>query len=392
MQPFKLLLMAEQLRVQLVSDDQRWREIAELYWSQDDEGQFVYRVAEIAEAYGVSSREVQEIASQAAVAESESRQCGHCGLGRRFKSRHEASTTGSYHRGGFICDDCRIQEAAERREAERRLIAEQYSVPTDSQPDCAALSLEEAVGLYSLIRQCADEDHSRLLPVRTASQPIAPQEYVFDLLRELRENVLWVDPDSDSDAFVWESGTPDRFYLDVVRWRVAGDPGELARVARELQRRFEENDWPSHWEAEAPYVQRRIAAHELADYLVARLAEHHFQFSPGEKTWEILNAMARSRPIGEGYNLIWRAARDAAAFYVREGCPAKRATGYAIGVLRRSFENAEAQGWSLKAFSRDWNLPRSEVAHVFYELYLGEANEMAFPPIPIANAADPLAA
>ncbi|HEY8501598.1 MAG TPA: hypothetical protein VIL21_02840, partial [Solirubrobacterales bacterium] len=377
--------MPERLRVQLVSEDPRSQEIAELYWSQDDEGQFVYRVAEIAETYDISSREVQEVACRAAVAESESRQCGHCGLGRRFRSRHEASTTGSYLQGGFICDECSIQEAAERREAERRLIAEHYSVPDDYRFDCANLSLEEAVGLYSLIRQCADEDHSRLLPVRTASQTIGPHEYVFDLLRMLHENLLWVDPDSDSDAFVWENGAPDRFYLDAVRWRVPGEPGELARIAQELRRIFEEKDWPEHWEDEAPHLQRRIAAHELADYLVARLAEHHFQWSPGEKTWEILNAMARSRSIGEGYNLIWRAARDAAAFYVREGCSAKRAAGYAITVLRRSFENAEAQGWNLKAFSRDWNLPRSEVTHVFYELYLGVANEMTFPPLPIAD-------
>ena len=378
--------------MQLVSDDQRSQEIAELYWSQDEEGQFVYRVAEIAETYGVSSHEILEIASEAAVAESESRQCGNCGSGRRFKSRHEASTSGSYFGGGFICDECRVQQATDRREAERKLIAECYSVPEDARLDCTKLSLEEAVGLYSLIRQCADESHSRMLPVQTASQSVAPQEYVFDLLRELHENVLWVDPDSDSDAFDWETGAPDRFYLAAVRWRVPGEPTDLAPVATELQRMFEEKDWPSHWEAEAPYLQRRIAAHELVDYLVARLAEHHFRFSPGPKTWEVLNAMAKSRPIGEGYNLIWRAARDAAAFYVREDCSAKRATAYAIGVLRRSFEKAETQDWNLKPFSRDWDLPRSEVAHVFYELFLGETDEMTFPPLQVADVTDSLAA
>ena len=381
--------MPERLRVQLTSEDQQSQEIAELYWSQDDEGQFVYRVAEIAETYGVSSREVQEIASQAAIAESEARQCGHCGLGRRFKSRHEATTSGSYIRAGFVCDDCRIQEAAEKREAERRLIAEHYTVPVDFQLDCAAFSLSEAVGLYALIRQCGDEDHSRLLPVRTASQPIAPQEYVFDVLRELHRNVLWVDPDSASDAFVWETGSPESFYLSDVRWRVPGEPDELARIASELRRTFEEKDWPSHWTLEAPYLQRRIAAQELADYLLLCLAEHHFQFSPGEKTWEVLNAMAGSRPIGEGYNLIWRAARDAAAFYVREDCAAKRAAGYGIAALRRSFERAETQGWSLKPFSRNYNLPRSEVTHVFYELFLGEADEMTVRPLPLDAAQDP---
>ena len=89
------------------------------------------------------------------------------------------------------------------------MIAEHYSVPDDYRLDCTTLSLEEAVGLYSLIRQCADEAHSRLLPMRTASQSIGLQEYVFDQLRMLHENVLWVDNDSDSDAFVWESGAPD---------------------------------------------------------------------------------------------------------------------------------------------------------------------------------------
>jgi hypothetical protein len=82
------------------------------------------------------------------------------------------------------------------------------------------------------------------------------------------------------------------------------------------------------------------------------------------------------------------AARDAAAFYVREDCTAKRAAGYGIAALRRSFERAEAQSWSLKQFSRNYSLPRSEVAHVFYELFLGEADEMVTEPLPLPPPAD----
>jgi len=379
--------MPEILRLQLTSDDQQAREIAELYWSQDDEGQFVYRVAEIAETYRLSSREVRELANQGGIAESQSRRCGHCGSGFSFKSRADVSMTSAY-RSDFICDECRHREESERRDAERRLITERYVVPDGPALNCSALGLEEAVFLYALIRQCADESESRLLPVQTASQRIGPGDYVYDLLNELLDEVLWVDPDSDPAAFDWETGAPDRFYLARVRWRIAGKPVELARIATALRKTFDEKDWPSHWEGEAPFVQRRIAAHELADYLVARLAEHHFQFTPGPKTWELLRTMAESRPIGEGYNLIWRAARDAAAFYVREGCARKRATAYAVGVLRRSFERAGSQGWSVSSFSRDWNLPRSEVAHVFFELFLGEDDEMTCPPIQLNEASD----
>jgi hypothetical protein len=373
--------MPELLRLQLTSENDQAREIAELYWSQDEEGLFVYRVAEIAETYGMSSREVREAANQGGVAESIVRRCGSCGSGLLFKSRNEVSMSGSYRRD-FICDDCRHHEATERRDAERRLIAERYAVPSEPSLNCSTLALEDAVALYAMIRQCSDESHSRILPVQTASQRIGPGQYIYDLLNELYEEILWVDPDSDSEAFDWETGAPDRFYLGRVRWQVAGSAEGLARVAADLRGIFEEKDWPSHWDAEAAFVQRRIAVHELADYLVARLAEHHFQFSPGPKTWEILRAIASGRSIGEGYNLIWRAARDAASFYVREGCSKKRATSYAIGVLRRSFEQAESKGWSLKGFARDWNLPQSEVSHLFFGLFIGVDDEMKFPPIP----------
>lgn len=379
---FRLADVRERVRLQMVSDDPRAREIAELYWEQDPEGAFVYRVAEIAETYGLNGRQVREVINVAAIAESEDRLCGVCGAGYRMASRQDATSVGGPRE--IVCDECRVEQEEERRHAERRMIADQYLVPEEASPLLVAgLKLVEAVGLYAVIRQCSDEQHRRILPVAAAGERIAPHEYVWQLLRDLHESILWVDPDSDPGAFVWESGSPDRFYLERVSWKLAGDPEELGSVSSQLAETFKAKSWPTHWEHEAPHLQRLLAAQELAAYFVRCLEEHHLSISPGERTWEVLNAMADSRPIGSGYNLIWRAARDAAAFMVRENCSTAHAAAWGVSALRRSFEKAESQAWTLSPFSRHWGLPRSEMTHIFFELFLGESDEMITGPLPL---------
>jgi hypothetical protein len=382
--------MAERLRLRFVADDSRLREIAELYWSQDEEGQFEHRVGEIAETFGLTESEVREVAKAAVVAESESLLCSDCQSPRTFASRHDVARSSGW-RHAYLCDACRSSRAEEQaRQAEeaaaarRRGIAEHYAVPEEPLIDVTRLGLEEAVALHALIRLCADESFQSIRPIATADKPIAPGNdngYVYELLKDLiGAGTICVDPESSPDAFVWgESGEPDRYYLDAVSWRLPGPVSELKRVADQLVETFDARDWPEHWEDEAPYFQMLLAAHELAAYLVARYEEHHFQFSPAEKTWAVLDSMAAQLSIGQGYSLIWKAARDAAAFYVRESCEKRRAAGWGIAALRRSFERAQTNGWTISSYNRPWDMEESEVTHIFYRVFLNAEDPIALP-------------
>jgi hypothetical protein len=50
------------------------------------------------------------------------------------------------------------------------------------------------------------------------------------------------------------------------------------------------------------------------------------------------------------YSFIWRAAKDAAAFYVRERVTKRHAANTVVGAIERSAERAVANGWDVKDF------------------------------------------
>lgn len=385
--------MSDPVHLRIITSDVRERDIAELYWSQDDDSNFEYRVREIAETYEISEREVREIASSAAAAESTTSACSSCGGPRTFKSRHDAQYRA--FRNKFVCENCR-RELAEHQERareelaahKRELIQQHYLVPEDRSPNVRGLRLEHAVALQALLRVCASENGGRIDPIQTSSKPIAPgTDYIYDLLKELTSaGLIFVDPNSATDAFDWEIGEPERYYLDRVCWRLPGPPTELSRVRAELACLHEIDAWPEHWTKQSRRLQMNLASHEMADYLVDRFAEHHFEFSPGDKTWEILDQICDSYSIGQGYNLIWRATRDAASFYVREECDPGRAKAYGIGALRRSFERAASAGWDIKAYRRPWGIEESEMVHIFYRLCLGVEDPVGVEPIALTDS------
>jgi hypothetical protein len=74
--------------------------------------------------------------------------------------------------------------------------------------------------------------------------------------------------------------------------------------------------------------------------------------------------------IGQAYNFIWRAARDAAAFYVRENTSKAHAVNIVPGSIQRAAERAVAEGWTVKAFRRDRRVPESHVSHVLFTMAL----------------------
>lgn len=84
--------------------------------------------------------------------------------------------------------------------------------------------------------------------------------------------------------------------------------------------------WPDCWHEEAAELHRVVALYECLEYLPVALEEHGFGQELGEKHSIALRSVHAHFSIGQAYNFIWRAAKDAAAFYVRESTSRKHAT------------------------------------------------------------------
>jgi hypothetical protein len=173
--------------------------------------------------------------------------------------------------------------------------------------------------------------------------------------------VIEVDPDSDAAGFDWESGAPDAFYPMAVDWLipVPTDGGSVGKVARALEGVFRTGHWPDAWRHEVATVWRRIALHEALAYLRLAMDDHHLNLRVGEKTTLVLEETLERFSIGQTYNFIWRAARDAAAYFQRGDVPRAQAANSAIGRIQRQAERAIVDCWDVKHFGRDWRCPQS---------------------------------
>jgi len=197
------------------------------------------------------------------------------------------------------------------------------------------------------------------------------------LLRELyAARRLDVDPGSAIDAFDWDTGAPEGFYVGQVAWLVPGaeHTRPLAAVARQLEEVFRTGAWPQHWGEEVDELWRRVALDECLAYLGTCMDDHQLPLRIGDKTRLVIEETLARFSIGQTYNLIWRAAKDAAAYYMRTGVPRQQAANSVVGAIQRGAERAIASNWDIKSFGRDWRAPESTLSAVLFRgaLHLGD--------------------
>jgi len=113
-----------------------------------------------------------------------------------------------------------------------------------------------------------------------------------------------------------------------------------------------------------------MALWECIEYLIFTLAEHRLELNPGEKTLEMFSHLLERYSVSQIYSFIWRASKDAAAFYVRERVTKQHAANTVVGTIQRMAEKADAEGWEVKGYRRDFRLPQSLMSEVLYNAVL----------------------
>src|SRR5690554_5583901 len=114
-----------------------------------------------------------------------------------------------------------------------------------------------------------------------------------------------------------------------------------------------------------------VQLQECLAFLTVKLEEHQLYFSPGEKTQHTLRQCLESFSVAQTYNFIWRAARDAAAYYMRSYVSKRQAANTVVRSISRSLEQALANDWDVKAFNRNYDLPQSSLSHIIFNVLLG---------------------
>jgi len=114
-----------------------------------------------------------------------------------------------------------------------------------------------------------------------------------------------------------------------------------------------------------------ISRIECLSYLSQVLAVHKLQYNHGKKTQLVISKALEAFSVGQVYNFIWRAAKDAAAFYVRQRSSRDHAAKTVVGNIERQLEQALANKWNVKAYQRNYDYRQSMVSRVLFNTMLG---------------------
>lgn len=376
-----------QIKLDFLTEDEKLREVCRLYWAMDKELNFIHKTSHIAKKFDIPRHKLYKIVVKNCNAYSNINVCENCKKPYIYKNRTDFSNE-TKRKYTWQCPECLEKKQKLKREQELQIEAKKRDaiyrafskkIRTYESLERLAISLESAVYLLALIRAGAAEDFSVIKPFNEVYGPLSPSvEYDSEILSQLyNERLIFIHPNSPTNGFEYdEDHIPIEFFWSRVAWSLPKTKknqspnfliAELETICRTMK-------WPGHWQRDVRMLWKKIALAESIEYLKVSLDDHGFSFSPGKKTHLVFNNVLENFSVAEVYNMIWRAVRDAAAFYMREQVSRKHAANTVIGSIQRYAERARAEGWNVKKYGRDRRCPQSLISQVFFNtvLQIGE--------------------
>ncbi len=326
-------------------------------------------------------------------------QCPHCAINLwqalRSKSsgtaplpycpacKHE-HTEGTYRRCG--CDGCRrnvAQVEAAIVAKKRALVAQVYPPVAEwEDPDVAhlvrQLTLRDAVFVSALYRNAhidaAGTVGEPFAKERPLSPSIALNKAMLDHLR--RRGLIRVSASSPLDSFQFDDEVTHvaAHYIFKVRYRIL--PMLPADLIGEAMHTIDILADDGFWQSQDTYLDdalslwKELALHECLETFEHQGQLHNLQPPAGEKTIVTFQALLQDLSVAQVYNIVWSAARNAAAYYQRGGVSKVQASNSMVGGCRTRADKAKVEGWAINAYGRNYERPRSEVSHVLHDVFL----------------------
>ena len=351
---------------------------------------FSYKLTRLSDEFSVPKSDILKIVRRNCIAFSKGFWCHDCGEPIFFKSRQNYTELRRFlsdDDAQYECPDCyRTDDEKKAEVLENNLVHYRSNLPINIKE----LSFEDAIYLLSFIRLTGSDNLTFLNPyneVRHNVGSLSPtEEWDRDIIVQLWHNrILCVHPGSDPESFDIEDDRLASCRIYDVKWAITlpvSGPSEM-KFIETLNNTIENSEhWPDIWFDQHPKLHRKVALHECFQYVRLKLEEHDFFLKIGNKVELVVSNALNHFSVAQIYNLIWRAVRDAAAFYVREHTTKTHAVNTIPGAIERSVERAVAEKWEIKPYGRDYNAPQSMVSQVLYNkaLKLGDEGFTIKPP------------
>lgn len=312
---------------------------------------------------------------------------------------------------------------------QRDVIAEEYAAVFPSNGGVPASGVREMVGALALLRYAPST--SPITAVGSWPDPLHPDSgKVGSLLGALvRADLLRIHASSPATAFVWQPATFEEALretegdLDAIDTpRLSGSFYPLAahyyaphgtsagKAVEELDAHLAAALAPAGMsegrQEDLLAVARELIAEEALRYFTNRLDDLNLPAvleNHAARLSEAAYKVAEHRPLGEIYNLVWRATRAAAEAAQRNPrAPRAHMTTHAVNRFETDAQRATADpGWELKPFTAITGQgPAAMTRALFYNLLDSDPMETGLPqlrdalpePLVAPRAADPLPA
>lgn len=383
------------IEIEFQTTEQHLRDLCREYWEFDDAGRFAHTVKLLSERYHVPQQRVAETVRSLSTAYCRDELCSReCGRVQPYSSRSDYEQRRRYRPANpFVCSECQLadrrqqqEEQEQRRRALVQILERELATASAGYVSFEHRSFREAVLFVSLVRAGASEDLASIRPLEGLEPPYTPNPE-FDkacVLELYRNEIVRIHPQSpESSVFADVNGY--RFYAPRVFWAIS-TPVDLSRrqvVENVEQLLSDAEQWPEDWLWEQREMHHEIALQECLQYLRVAMDVHGFdQQAIGDKTKSVLQSVLKHFSIAQAYNFIWSAAKNAAAFMVREGVPKPHAANTIPGSIQRRLERTLVEKWEVSPFRRDFRAPQSHLAHVLFTvaLHLPDGGFTSIPP------------
>lgn len=363
------------------------KDICEKYWlrEKDNKTSYVFTCQSLGKNYDLKKSEITNIVRENAYIKVLDCQCLDCGVTNECKTRFELTNLDI---DNWRCDEC-LKAFNERQEREwceyileqERLEQEQHQAiieslnryraeQEDATPPFGELSLIDKLLLMAIVESLGSDNLKTTLSLTDNLQrPLSPLHTMDEKILEhlFEANVLLLNPlDSLDYVDVTESGEID-INLDYSQatFDFAYDAKDITNLRIKVKEQITINDLIDNVAFRDWCENIQLA--ECLSYLIERARTNGLTPSIGDKMMSLLQANLKNYSVAELCRLIWMAVESASSYSNKPNITNKHASNSIYTILQSNIDRVANGIWKRKPFSREFSLPESAIAKVFFD-------------------------
>lgn len=358
------------MKLEIITDNEQGARICGEYWRQSEDVEFVFKISEIATAYSMKTHEVSKFVEQHAFVWLEDICCGRCRQPYRFGTRSQYQDRRWLREQ--VCNACLKAERQAIAEEKQEVLLKMRQSAKSNVPDPATIDITSKIYLLATIQALGDEQLATIEPLNEYPACTLSPDPAYDhkvLQHLIDHNLLLISLDTRLEVIELHEDDQLSIDLGACAFNIPFDADQITALIDEF---FDEEIAHSVKRSlEFNALCKEAHLNECIGFLKVMLEEHQLYLSPGEKSRQMLSRCLEHFSVAQVYNFIWRAAKDAAAYYMRSSISKRQAANSVVGNISRSMERALANDWEVKPFGRNYNLPQSSLSRVIFNMILG---------------------